>query len=56
MEAMETKKVLVIDDDPVVGKSFQRVLDGGGDAPAFEPLGVDVDAELETAARNAAGL
>ncbi len=27
MEA--TKKVLVIDDDPVVGKSFQRVLDGG---------------------------
>lgn len=29
MEAMETKKVLVIDDDPVVGKSFQRVLDGG---------------------------
>jgi CheY-like chemotaxis protein len=27
MEAM--KKVLVIDDDPVVGKSFQRVLDGG---------------------------
>ncbi len=30
MEAMEAKKkVLVIDDDPVVGKSFQRVLDGG---------------------------
>ena len=27
MEA--TKKVLVIDDDPVVGKSFQRVLNGG---------------------------
>jgi CheY-like chemotaxis protein len=27
MEA--TKKVLVIDDDPVVGKSFERVLDGG---------------------------
>lgn len=27
MEA--TKKVLVIDDDPVVGRSFQRVLDGG---------------------------
>jgi hypothetical protein len=32
-----------------------RVLDGG-DSPAFEPLGVDIDAELETAARNAAGL
>ena len=28
MEA--TKKVLVIDDDPVVGKSFQRVLSGKG--------------------------
>jgi hypothetical protein len=32
-----------------------RVLDGG-DSAAFEPLGVEIDAELETAARNAAGL
>jgi hypothetical protein len=32
-----------------------RVLDGG-DAAAFEPLGTEIDAELETAARNAAGL
>jgi CheY-like chemotaxis protein len=46
MEA--TKKVLVIDDDPVVGKSFQRVLGGKGYAVISAASGAEA---LERLAR-----
>jgi CheY-like chemotaxis protein len=43
-----TKKVLVIDDDPVVGKSFQRVLSGKGYAVISAASGTEA---LERLAR-----